>query len=165
MRISSALAVVALVACSRHDREHDGWRARPLEQTAGRVGELAYTIAIPRGLTAHPGSSPDIVEYSAGSPTDRDALAPVVMIGFDPLPPATVDAAVGNAAPVAGDEVVRREAIPDGYIVTIRGPHHIAARVTRARGARGIDCMAVQADSDTDRNWLEQICLSLTIAP
>jgi hypothetical protein len=166
MRLLAALVgvvgVVALGACSRREREHDGWQTRPLERATGRVGEVAYSIAIPHGLTARPGTLPDIIEYATGTRADRDALAPVVMIGFDPLPPTTLDAAVANAAPVAGDEVTRREAIAGGYIVTLRSPHHVAARVTRTSGTRGVDCMATQADVDAAA-WLEQICLSLTI--
>lgn len=173
MTVSNALVVlVALGACSR--REHDAWRTRPLETATGRVGsehlgDIGYTIAIPRGLTAYAWSSPGVVEYASGSGADRDALAPVVMIGFDPLPPTTLDAAVANAAPVAGDEVVRRETIAGGFIVTLRGPHHIAARVTRVSGTRAVDCMAAQADAgdrrldDADRAWLEKLCLSLAV--
>jgi hypothetical protein len=170
--VAPLVVIVALATCSR--RGHDDWRARPLDTVPGRVGSetlggLDYTVAIPRGLTMQPSSTIGIVEYSTGSGSDRDVRAPVVMIAFDPIPPTSLDAAVANAFPVAGDDVVRRDAIADGFIVTLRGPHHVAARVTRLSGARSVACMAAQADGgdtaldEADRAWLEKICLSLAV--
>ena len=167
---------IALAACSGTKEGGADWSGRPLIETAGKVGDatagtLAYTIQLPKGLSPDPHTTGGItIGYEANEGGHRDFKAPSVMVGYDAIPPKSLDEAVQSAMPDPTNEVVRKDPIPGGFIVTTRGKSHKHWKVdvTKIAGDKGVGCMAQQANDDAElgdatRALLEKICLSLVV--
>jgi hypothetical protein len=164
---------LAIVACACGGKKAGSeWASRPLEQVSDKVGDdavgmLTYTISIPKGLAPDPILSGGITR---GYEVAHDFKAPSVLIGFDAIPPKSVDEAVKESDPEPGDEIVRKDAIDHGFIVTTRAKshRHWKVDVVKLAGERGVGCMAQQANDDDElgsdtKELLEKICLSLTV--
>ena len=159
---------IALAACGGSKDGGADWSARPLETVTGKVGVLAYTIQLPHGLAPEAHETEGITIGYEASP--RDVTAPSVMIGYEALPPKSVEDAVADTMPGPDDEIVRKDKLDDLYIVTTRAHSHKHWKVNvfRLSGQRGVDCMAQQASNrgelgESSRALLEKICLSLVV--
>lgn len=174
--MKAAAVAACLLACGgKHADDANGWAARPLEPASGHVGigktQLAYTLSVPHGLGVDPDhASGSHIIYEAnieGRPAGTD---PSIDLVFDPYPPATLDAAVRDASSEAGDEVVAKQALPDGFLVVVRShdTHWRVERIVRV-GALAVHCLGQQAVHTGDpmvasRALLERICASLAIS-
>jgi hypothetical protein len=163
---------LAFVAACGGNKASNEWTSRPLEQVSGKLGEeslgqLTYTLSIPKGLAPDPILKGNITR---GYEAEHDFKAPSVLVGFDAMPPHSVEEAVKATMPEPGDEILRQEAIDHGFIVTTRAKshRHYKVDVVKIAGERGVGCMAQQANDDAElgadsREMLEKICLSLTV--
>jgi hypothetical protein len=161
------IAVIALLAaCGGKRDDANGWADRPLAQVTGRLGgTLSYTIMMPQGMRNPDKESPSRVIYEALS----DPTVPSIDLYFDPAPPKTLEAAFKRVDPEFTDEVVRKEALADGFIVVLRQREtHWAIHVDKPAGNVGIHCLGMQArhhgePEDASRALLETICQSLVV--
>jgi len=167
-----ALAI-AVAACSQAKPGGTEWAARPLETVSGQVGDghgaaLSYTLQLPHGLVADPHANAGVTVGYETSP--RDFTAPSVMVGYEAIPPKSLDDVVAAMTPAPDAEIVRQEAIDGGFLVVTRARSHLhwTVEVVRLAGDRGITCMAQQASDhgelgDATRALLEKICRSVAI--
>jgi len=172
MKLAYLVAIVS-VACGGSKSGGDDWSTRPLKSTTDSVKGVAFSIDLPEGLVkdaTH--AKDDVTQLWEGRKGERhDFSAPSVMVSYNSIPAKSLDEFVKDAMPSAKDDVVRKDKLADGYIVTLQGQSKGIVTVLVAKQAGevvlGSRCSQANDDGlpnlDATRAWLEKICLSLAI--
>jgi hypothetical protein len=174
--IAPVIAAVALAACGgkKKDASAGGWASKHLTSTSANAKDMVFSIDLPDGLVPAPDHNNDDGPAWVGMNGDKqDQSAPRVFVRKSSAPADSLDQMIARALPEADEEVVRKEAVPDGYAITkaSKSGGRFTIQFQRGTGKNVLLCLASQEAPQGEtlpagtRELLEKICGSIKIKP
>lgn len=163
-----APALMTMTGCRKPAED---WSAKELKPSEYTMGGVPFTATLPAaGMKADAAKTSEEMlawEAEAGS-----FSGPQIMLSVTLTPPTSLEAAVKAASAGEKQPVARKEAINDGYIVTLTSPKKTSYTVDAwipATDELTFKCSISQMDAtdteipnyDATRAWAEKICLSV----